>query len=107
MKNQLVTALLLLLFVQAAAASEQGLAAELAEMRQLIGEMKNDYESRIALLEERLARAESKAENAKRDAGEAYAIAEQSAIEQSSGSSSASAFNPALGRGPGRTACRR
>lgn len=97
MKTQLLAAVLLMLFVQASAASDQNLAGEVAELRQLLVEIKNDYETRINALEERLARAEGKAEDAKRDANEAFAIAEQSAIDQASGVSAANTFNPAIG----------
>ena len=59
--------------------------------------MKNDYEQRISELESRLSQAERLANSATRDAEEAYEIAEQSAIDQSAGSSSPNAFNPGVG----------
>jgi hypothetical protein len=71
--------------------------AEMAELRQLVSELKADYESRISALEERLARAESTARSAERDAEEAFEIAEQTAIDQSAGTSAANSFNPAIG----------
>ncbi len=75
----------------------QDLAEEVAELRQLLADVRQDYESRINALEERLARAERMAEGARREADEAFEIAEQTAIAQSSGSSAANAFNPAIG----------
>lgn len=80
-----------------AAANAQSAAGEIAELRQSIDAMKADYESRLASLEERLARAERLASGAERDAEEAIELAEQTAIDQSQGSSSPNTFNPAIG----------
>ena len=75
----------------------QDLSSEVAELRQLLVEMQDDYQSRISDLEVRLERAERLASGAKREAEDAFEVAEQTAIDQSSGSSSANTFNPALG----------
>lgn len=96
-KAKLISFVLLVMFVQAGAAGESDLAAEVAELRQLLGEVKAEYEGRISALEERLARAEAVAQSATRDAKEAFAVAEQAVIEQSSGASAANTFNPAIG----------
>jgi len=90
-------ALLLAIILPAAAPKAQELAAEVAELRQLLVTMQQDYEGRISDLEERLTQAERAARGASRDADEAYEIAEQAAIDQSSGSSAPNAFNPAIG----------
>lgn len=70
---------------------------ELGELRQLITNMRIDYEQRISDLEERLARAEQVASGARRDAEEAIELSEETAIGQSSSASAANTFNPALG----------
>ncbi len=93
----LSAALLLLLIGIPAMAGAQDLGGEVAELRQLVIEMRKDYESRISDLESRLARAERLASGARRDAEEAVEVAEQTAIDQSAGSSAPNAFNPALG----------
>ena len=59
--------------------------------------IQQDYEARISDLEIRLAKAEQLASGAKREATEAFDIAEQTAIDQSAGTSAANTFNPALG----------
>jgi hypothetical protein len=74
----------------------QDLGAEVAELRQLLAEAKSDYEARIAGLEKRLEQAERVANDASRDAGDAREVAEQAAIDSTSGSTSANAFNPAI-----------
>ena len=56
-KAKLISFVLLVMVVQAGAAGEADLAAEVAELRQLLGEVKVEYEGRISALEERLARA--------------------------------------------------
>jgi hypothetical protein len=70
---------------------------EIAALRQLVEAMRQDYETRISDLEDRLASAERVARSAKQDANEAFEIAEQAAIDQSSGLSNANAYNPAIG----------
>ena len=75
----------------------QDLAGEVAELRALLNEVQQDYEARISDLEIRLARAEQAAASAKGDAAEAFEIAEETAIAQSSGASAASTFNPSIG----------
>ena len=70
---------------------------EIAELRQLVDDMKTDYEARIAELEERLARAERAASGARREASEAVELAEQTAIDLSSGATAANTFNPSIG----------
>ena len=62
-----------------------------------LSELKADYENRISALEARLALAESTARSAERDAEEAFEIAEQTAIDQSAGTSAPNTFNPAIG----------
>ena len=57
-KAKLISFVLLVMVVQAGAAGEADLAAEVAELRQLLGEVKVEYEGRISALEERLARIE-------------------------------------------------
>jgi len=75
----------------------QELSDEVADLRQMLAEMRDDYESRIADLEKRLDRAERSARSAERDADEAMEIAEQTAIDLTSGASSPNTFNPAIG----------
>jgi hypothetical protein len=70
---------------------------EISELRQLLMTMQADYDARISDLEERLARAERQARSAERDAEEAIELAEQTAIDQSAGSSAPNTFNPAIG----------
>jgi hypothetical protein len=89
--------LLLALSLPAAAADSPDAAAEIASLRQLVEEMRADYETRIGELEQRLARSERASRSAQKDAREAFELAEQSAIDQSSGQANANAFNPALG----------
>jgi hypothetical protein len=90
---------LLPLFIGASvsAADTNDVAGEVAELRQLVAEIRQDYETRITDLEVRLERAEQMASGAKRDATEAFEIAEQTAIEQSSGTTAANTYNPSLG----------
>ena len=89
--------LLLILCTSVSTAFSQDLAAEVDELRKLLGDVQQDYQSRIAELEERLTRAERLASGANRNAEEAYEIAEQTAIDQSSGASAPNTFNPAIG----------
>ena len=77
--------------------SAQDFAAEVAELRQLLDSTRSDYEARLSMLEQRLARAELLAENAKSDAGEAMDIAEETAIASTAGGTAANTFNPAIG----------
>jgi hypothetical protein len=70
---------------------------EISELRQLVEDMRQDYERRISDLETRLARSERAAQTAQRDAEEAFELAEQTAIDQGSGTSAANTFNPAIG----------
>jgi hypothetical protein len=74
----------------------QDLGDEIAELRQLLETTKSEYDTRLANLEQRLARAELLASSADRDAGEAMEIAEQSAIDSTAGMSAANTFNPAI-----------
>jgi hypothetical protein len=95
-----ITSVIVLLVVAGTHANQsqaQDLAAEVAELRGLLSEVQQDYEARISELEARLARAEQIAKSASRDATEAFDIAEQTAIEQSSGQTGENTFNPALG----------
>ena len=88
---------LLLISLPAMAANAQDLSGEVAELRQLVAEMREDYESRISALEEQLTQTERLASGARRNAEEAIEVAEQTAIDLSAGSSAPNAFNPALG----------
>ncbi len=88
---------LLIFGVPMSSVHAQDLANEITDLRQLLGEFQADYDARISDLEERLARAERQAKNAQRDADEAIEIAEQTAIDQSSGSAAQNVFNPAIG----------
>jgi hypothetical protein len=81
----------------AGAAGAQDLKSELDELRDLVGSMRDDYEQRISDLESRLAETERDVRGARRDADEAIEVAEQTAINQSSGSSAANTFNPSIG----------
>lgn len=73
------------------------LAAEVDELRALLIETRHNYEKRISDLETRLARTEQIASGAKRDASEAFELAEQTAIDQTSGAAAANTFNPSVG----------
>ena len=90
MTKQRSAFLFAMVFVSGGTLNAQDLSSDVAELRQILTEMKTDYESRIAALERRLNRAE-------RDADEAMEIAEQTAIDLSAGSSAANTFNPAIG----------
>jgi hypothetical protein len=59
--------------------------------------MRDDYERRISDLEARLDQAERDTRAAKRDAGEAFELAEETAIQQSPGASAPNTFNPSVG----------
>jgi hypothetical protein len=80
-----------------ATVSAQDQSAEIAELRQMIVEMRDDYERRIGELEVRLGAAERAASGARREADEAFELAEQTAIESSSGASAPNTYNPAIG----------
>lgn len=97
MKTSMLTLPLVALLLPVSASHAQDLAGEVAELRRLLVQVQQDYETRISDLEERLNRAEGMAAGARRDAKEAYEVAEEMAIGQSSSSSSANAFNPAIG----------
>jgi len=95
LSNTLPTLLLIGFLLPAAHA--QDLSAEVEELRQMLTEMQQNYEHRIGDLESRLLRAERSAGNAQQDADEAVELAEQTAIDFSSGASSPNTFNPAIG----------
>jgi hypothetical protein len=97
MKNPSIPILILALSACASPAGAQDAAGEIAELRELVAEMRTDYEQRITELENRLAAAERSARGAERDAEEAIELAEQTAIDQSAGSSSPNVYNPAIG----------
>jgi hypothetical protein len=80
-----------------ATVSAQDQSAEIAELRQMIVEMRDDYERRIGELEVRLGAAERAARGARREADEALELAEQTAIDSSSGASAPNTYNPAIG----------
>ena len=72
--------------------------AEIEALRQLIGELRTDYEQRIEALEQRLAAAESAATAAAESADKALTTAEDVAYApQPTRKSSPSDFNPAIG----------
>ena len=96
-RNSIAAILLLATSLLSSAANAQDVSAEVAELRQMMTDMRSDYERRISELEARLDTAERDSRGARRDAGEAIELAEQTAIDQSSGSSSPNTFNPALG----------
>jgi len=83
------------LFISPADAQETG--DEVADLRRLVEDMRQDYETRISDLEDRLARTERLAKGAQKDADEAVELAEQTAIDQSSGASAPNTFNPSVG----------
>lgn len=78
-------------------ANAQTPAQEVADLRRLVEDMRQDYEARISELESKLARTERLARGAQDDADEAVELAEQTAIDQSSGSSAPNVFNPSIG----------
>ncbi len=82
MKISTTAIVLLAIGLPAAAANAQGSGDEVAELRQMIIEMRDDYERRISELEARLDTAERQARAAKRDAGEAFELAEEASIRQ-------------------------
>jgi hypothetical protein len=88
---------LLVFITPASPVHAQDLAAEVAELRRLLAEVQQDYDSRINDLEARLAAAERQARGAERNADDAIELAEQTAIDQTSGTASRNAFNPAIG----------
>ncbi|MFQ5549440.1 MAG: hypothetical protein ACE5FV_14190 [Woeseia sp.] len=96
LKQRLALSLTLLL-LSTQTLNAQDLSGEVAELRQLLAEMKDDYESRIAALENRLDRAERAALGASRDADQAMDIAEQTAIDLTAGASAPNTYNPAIG----------
>lgn len=91
------TVMALLLPLCAAQSPAQDLAGEVAALREALTEMKTDYETRIEALEARLAAAEAGVADAGDDAEEAFEIAEETAIRQSSDTTAANTFNPAIG----------
>jgi len=96
-KNSFIFVLLVAITAPVTMVNAQDIDQEIADLRQLVEDMRQNYETRISDLETRLAVSERAATTAQRDADEAFEMAEQTAIDQSSGSSTASAFNPALG----------
>lgn len=96
-QTALLFALLLNSCLPLSQAIAQDSANEVADLRQLVEEMRQDYEARISDLENRLARTERLARGAQEDADEAVELAEQTAIDQSSGPSAPNTFNPSVG----------
>ena len=97
MYMQRVALALALILVSSGTLNAQDLSGEVADLRQMLAALKNDYESRIDELEVRLDRAERSARSANRNADDAMEIAEQTAIDATAGASSPSTFNPAIG----------
>jgi len=97
MFKQRLTLAFALILVSTGTLNAQDLSGEVAELRQMLTEMKNDYERRIEDLESRLDRTERSARSASRDADEAMEIAEQTAIDVTAGASAPNTYNPAIG----------
>lgn len=97
MKIFLAMPVLLIVGLLAPSANAQSLEEEVNELRRLLTAMQADYDARILDLEERLARAERRARGAERDAEEAIELAEETAIQQSAGTSAPNVYNPAIG----------
>jgi len=97
MKISRAISALLIFSLPMSSAHAQDLAGDIAELRILLARVQADYDARITELEERLAGAERQSRSARRDADEALEMAEQTAIDQSSGSSAPNTFNPAIG----------
>ena len=95
-KRQLALTLVLIL-VLTETLNAQDLANEVADLQQILIEMKNDYENRIAELEKRLDRAERSVQRTNRDVDQAMEIAEEAAISATAGVSSPNIYNPAIG----------
>ena len=95
-KRQLALTLVLIL-VLTETLNAQDLANEVADLQQILIEMKNDYENRIAELEKRLDRAERSVQRANKDVDQAMEIAEEAAISATAGVSSPNIYNPAIG----------
>ena len=89
--------MVLVIGLPAAAANAQASGDEVAELRQMIIEMRDDYERRISELEARLDVAERETQVAKRDAGEAFELAEEASVQQASATSAPNTFNPSVG----------
>ncbi|MDH3587810.1 MAG: hypothetical protein OEQ74_00250 [Gammaproteobacteria bacterium] len=92
-----LTLAIALFFASNATLNAQDLSAEVADLRQMLVEMKNDYENRIEELESRLDRAERSVVTASRDADDAVEIAEQAATDATAGASAPNIYNPAIG----------
>jgi hypothetical protein len=97
MQKQILTSGLALMLMSAGTLNAQGLSSEVAELRHMFEAMKSDYEARITDLESRLDHAERSARSAGRSADEALEVAEQTAIDLTSGASAPNTFNPAIG----------
>jgi hypothetical protein len=97
MKITQAMSVLLIFGLSASSVNAQDLANEIDELRQLLITVQADYDARISNLEERLSRTERQSRSAQRDADEAFELAEQTAIDQSSGPSAPNTFNPAIG----------
>ena len=97
MKISTAATVLLAIVLPATAANAQASGDEVAELRQMIMTMRDDYERRISELEARLDVAERDARGAKRDAGEAFELAEEASTQQASATSAPNTFNPSIG----------
>lgn len=97
MTTSRVLAVLLAVVAPLSATSAQDVSDEITELRQLVQDLRLDYERRISDLEQRLAASERTAQSAGRDASEAYELAEQTAIDASAATSAPNTYNPALG----------
>jgi ribosomal protein S13 len=105
-------AIMLLAFgLPVSAASAQNTSEEVVELRQMIIEMRDNYEQRISDLEARLDNAERVASSARREAGEAIELAEETAKYLQSGNRRSAECalrgrRTRLGGDPGIPACR-
>ncbi len=97
MKISTAAIVLLAIVLPATAANAQASGDEVAELRQMIMTMRDDYERRISELEARLDVAERAARGARRDAGEAFELAEEASMQQASATSAPNTFNPSIG----------
>lgn len=97
MKNTVAMSVVLIAGLSASATNAQDVVDDVRELRRLLTELQADYDARIRDLEERLAEAERQSRRAGRDAEEAIELAEETAIQQSAGSSSPNTYNPAIG----------
>lgn len=71
--------------------------ADMQQLRQMLEEIRSEYDARISDLESRLASAESASRKARRSAEKAFELAEETAISAGAGQTGPNTFNPAIG----------